>query len=435
MADGGAATAAVESTLAREQAELEETLALWRIRVFGFFTIASVVICALAYFTLPPEYFRYNLLPIGYFGLATVYAFWLRSRLRRFGVSPKRLVATVVFDTIAMIGIMFVFWALKLAGFFPRADGVNSDEMLILWTAFSAAPALVLIGAINSLRVSLRLDLIAMGTGIVMFLLVAAPIHANPQKISVVVTLVMCGLVFATGTRRTRRMLERSAKEQLLRRYLSPAAVERVLTDPDAGLAPGGQLAIVTLVSTDLRGFTAMSEKLSPRQTIEELNAYHETMLAEIERHGGMLDKFIGDGALVVFGLPLPGVALAADQGAGAAARCALAMLGALERHNVERQARQSPPLAMGIGVHTGPVISGNLGAGARLEFTVIGDAVNTASRIEGLTKELGSPLLVSGNTVALLDRASFPGLQEVGPTAIRGKSEKLSVFALTAAA
>jgi adenylate cyclase len=140
---------------------------------------------------------------------------------------------------------------------------------------------------------------------------------------------------------------------------------------------------------------------------------------------GGVIDKFIGDGTLVVFGLDA-----APAVGATAAVRCAEEMLSALELHNEERGRLGQPPLQMGIGIHTGPVIAGNIGApGRRLEFTVIGDAVNTASRLEGLTKERGAPVLISSATVDLL--ADRSAVREVAPVSIRGKERVHAVFIL----
>jgi adenylate cyclase len=197
--------------------------------------------------------------------------------------------------------------------------------------------------------------------------------------------------------------------------------------NPDAALALGGRLLTVTLLAADLRGFTSMSEKMSPNEVVRQLNAYHGTMLERIEEHGGALDKFIGDGILVVFGLDRE--AGGGDDGAAAAVACAREMLIALDRHNVERALEGNPALRMGIGVHTGPVVAGNIGApGRRLEFTVIGDAVNTASRLEGLTKEAATPVLISSDTVERLSVRS--GLRELPAMQAKGRSEKTRVFA-----
>jgi class 3 adenylate cyclase len=168
-----------------------------------------------------------------------------------------------------------------------------------------------------------------------------------------------------------------------------------------------------------------MSEKLTPDEIVEQLNAYHGAMVEVIGRHHGVIDKFIGDGVLVIFGL-----GSSPEEGARAAVSCAKEMLSALDHHNAERSAHGMRALKMGIGVHTGSVVAGNIGVpGLRLEFTVIGDAVNTASRLEGLTKELGAPGIVSAKTVELL--GGSPGLRELPTASVRGKADTVQVFAL----
>ena len=238
----------------------------------------------------------------------------------------------------------------------------------------------------------------------------------------------LAGLISMAAAAQARQNLDRFARLQLLRRYLPPAAVERVMRDdPDAALSLGGQLLTVTLLAADLRGFTAMSEKLAPRGGDGPAQRLPRRGMigVAIERNGGAIDKFIGDGTLVVFGLDG-----SAETAARAAVRCAAEMLDALEDHNGARAALGQPPLRMGIGVHTGPVIAGNLGVpGWRLEFTVIGDAVNTVSRLEGLTKDRGVPVLVSAETVALL--ADAGGLVSLPAATMRGKEQELGIYAL----
>ena len=132
---------------------------------------------------------------------------------------------------------------------------------------------------------------------------------------------------------------------------------------------------------------------------------------------------------LVVFGLPVGGAG-PPDHGATAALACARGMLGRLAEHNQERAARGLLPLQMGIGIHTGPVVAGNIGVpGRRMEFTCIGDAVNTAARLEGLTKETGAPVLVSAETASRLGPSER--LRELAPLSVKGKSEPLRLYAL----
>lgn len=253
----------------------------------------------------------------------------------------------------------------------------------------------------------------------------------NPGVVMVGIPFLLAGGIGLTAARDARAELETFARLNLLRRFLPLTAVERVMKgNPDESMALGGESVTVTILAADLRGFTAMSEKVFPAEIVRQLNAYHGVMLREIDRHGGVLDKFIGDGTLATFGLNPDKAQRPADCGASAAVDCAGAMVRALEVHNADRAALGQPPLRMGIGVHTGPVIAGNIGSpDHRLEFTVIGDAVNTASRLEGLTKQAGVPVIVSADAVS---RLADPGrLRELPAMEVRGKEAAVCVFTL----
>jgi adenylate cyclase len=214
------------------------------------------------------------------------------------------------------------------------------------------------------------------------------------------------------GVQRARRL---DSLKRVFGRYVSPAVAERALRE-EALQKPRRARAVIMF--GDLRGFTAYASVRSPEEVVTLLNQYLEAACAVIERQGGMVNKFIGDGFLALFGIPV-----AQPDQAAAALRAAQALIRELE------PILQPHGLAFGCAVHEGEVMAGEVGSAERCEFTVIGDAVNTAARVEGLNRELGTICLVTAPVAAGLI-GDFH-LENRGPQAIRGLAEPLEVFSL----
>jgi adenylate cyclase len=163
-------------------------------------------------------------------------------------------------------------------------------------------------------------------------------------------------------------------------------------------LAAGGETREVTVLFCDLRDFTPLAEALPAPEVVAVLNGFLERAVDAVFAHAGTLDKYLGDGLMAYFGAPV-----GQPDHATRAVRCALAMRAALSALNDERAQRGEPPLRMGIGVHTGTVVLDDIGASRRREYTVVGDTVNVAARLQDLTKSEGVDVLVSDATRRLL--------------------------------
>jgi adenylate cyclase len=189
--------------------------------------------------------------------------------------------------------------------------------------------------------------------------------------------------------------LELERRNQFIRkifgRYTSDEVVEALLDAPD-GLKLGGEEREVTILMSDLRGFTAMAARLTPQEVIGCLNLYLESMVEVITRYQGTIDEIIGDAILVIFGAPMP-----CEEHASKAVACGLAMQLAMPDVNRRLVAQGAPELEMGIGIHTGRVIVGNIGSSRRTKYAAVGSNVNLTGRIESFTT--GGQLLISENT------------------------------------
>ena len=211
---------------------------------------------------------------------------------------------------------------------------------------------------------------------------------------------------------------EKDRVKDLFGRFVTPQIADAIMAHNPA---LGGENTEVTILFADIRSYTTICEKLSPAQVIKFLNHYFSHMVKAIEKHRGIVNQFVGDGIMAVFGAPVKQKDHAAK--ALAAARD---MLDELELFN-QRHRPGLDPISIGIGINTGPVVAGIIGTERRMEYRVVGDAVNLASRVEGLNKKFGTKVLVSSFT-----RKALPPeapMRPLGPVKVKGKSHIVEVF------
>jgi class 3 adenylate cyclase len=303
-------------------------------------------------------------------------------------------------------------------------------------------PVLYVAVAAAGLRYSRRGVFVAATTAIVSLLVLHAldrtlnptrsldgPVHVG---VGIVLVLIAMGVAFA-NVRRAREVSLGVARQTLLAErarstlgtYVSPEVAEQALKSDVVRL--GGTRQPVAILFTDLRGFTSLSESAEPETLVRDLNEYFEHMVKAIRDEGGVVDKYIGDSIMAVFGAPHP-----RPDDAARAIRAAAALQAALCNLNAVRTRAGKKPIAHGVGVHFGDVIAGNIGTAERTQYTVIGDAVNVAARLESATKEHGVGVLVSADARAAAHGAhDLPALRDVGEISVKGRAGALRVTTL----
>jgi adenylate cyclase len=203
-------------------------------------------------------------------------------------------------------------------------------------------------------------------------------------------------------------------------RYMDPGLAEQLLAGGEDVL--GGKSVIATVLFSDVRDFTSLTEEIGAHQTVKLLNEYFTIMVDCIRKQGGMLDKFIGDAIMAVFGLPMPH-----EDDEDRAVRAAISMITELWCWNSTRKEAGLRPIDMGIGLNTDSVVSGNIGSPKRMDYTIIGDGVNLASRLESGCKQYASRILISQNTCQKL-RGTYR-LREVDWVVVKGKTEPVAIY------
>ena len=343
--------------------------------------------------------------------------------------TPARLHLSVVVDALV------VYATLGAAVAWPHANYagiIREHELVIVHLAVIAA----------GIRLSERGALLGVGLHALGLagLLVADRINVSrityspAEMVFAAAFLVGAAIMGRSVAVRTRRLVIHGATaavaaERARQRLGVYVSEEVASTAMDSGaLLLGGSNKQAAVLFSDLRGFTRYSEKLAPEQLVEELNAYLHDMVAEIRAEGGVVDKYIGDAIMAVFGVPTE-----RPDDAVRAVRAASRMRAALVRHNRGRADRGLVALAHGVGVHFGPMVAGNIGTAERMQYTVIGDAVNLASRLETATKEHHVDALISSEAVRAAEAigGELPALRMFATIEVRGHERPVTVYTL----
>lgn len=373
------------------------------------------------------------------FGVAAILALFILPVRREKALLPAGLVIVVV-DSIVIFILPFIWLKATGSDSVPRSYLVKTvtlplmTSLFLMLTALPMRPFLIAAATVASTTVHSLLLLLAVTDprskfGVSWVGTVLGDELNVPLYFNIIFMIVLGGVfLFVMAVRFRRTVMQTIHAERLnsrIGRYFSPGVRAEMKAAGEEFFLPGGRVQEVVVLFSDIRGFTTMSESLGADRVLAFLSAYQKVMLEIIFRHGGTLDKFIGDGILAVFGTPHP-----APDDADRAVRCALDMRDALESLNQERASAGEEPIRIGIGLHAGPAIVGNVGSEERLEYTVIGNTVNTASRVESATKKFGETILITSD---VLDRMKLStAARPLGRVKLRGKNEPVGLYSVS---
>jgi len=274
----------------------------------------------------------------------------------------------------------------------------------------------------------LLINILGITTGIlftsILFFITAFSGHYLIQKgILIDVTWTLISQFITASTAFYLRFREQYKLRQQIKKqfehYLDPRQVKELQKNPEL-LKLGGEKRYATFLFTDVRGFTSMSETLEPEKVTYIMNKALTAQQSAVQKHGGMVDKYIGDAMMAIFNAPLdllnhPKIAF----------ECALDIIKNMSTLNIELQAEGLPPIAIGIGINTGDAVIGNMGSESRFDYTAIGDAVNTAARLESATKERNVDLLIGESTESLCGYH----LKKLESIKVKGKTKALEIY------
>ncbi len=369
-------------------------------------------------------------------GAAAVAGLLLRMLDRARNATPVGLAAVGI--DIAIVTALPIIWLTSVGGpdvmplsFTVKGNLATVMTLIIVMNALPLRPLYPVVASAGSAAVYLGFVVAAVADPRSQFTrdygeAVMGPSLAIGGTIANVALILLVGGLAGLTTLLARRLTLSGAQLEKanaqLGRYFSPAVRDEISDAGDAFFEPGGEEQVITVLFCDIRNFTRMSETMSPQEVMSFLSEYHSRMVEAVFAHGGTLDKFIGDAVMATFGTPRP-----APDDAVRAVLAGIAMRLALAEVNSERATKGLAAVRHGVGIHSGRAVVGNVGTRERLEYTVIGDTVNVASRIAAACKTTGEDLLISEAVRTRLDGAYK--LRAIKPVELAGKSEPFALF------
>jgi adenylate cyclase len=306
-----------------------------------------------------------------------------------------------------------------LNGQHVRTPGRPVTLLLILALSLSVALVCLRVGS-ASVGIISSIGILVLFTAITVTLFILGKVMVDyVAPASALLLSFVSSLVFnyVTEGRAKRKFREAFAK------YVSPQVVDEISKNIDDLKVDTGDRRDISILFSDIRDFTAMSEKLTPEEVVRRLNIYFKAMVEVVFQFDGTLDKYVGDAIMAFFGAPKDD-----PDHANKACRCALGMREELTKVNERLQSEGIAPMKIGIGINTGGVVVGNIGSERRLEYTVIGDHVNLASRLEGMNKEFGTTIIISEFTLA---RTHGFVVRDLGSVHVKGKERTVRIYEL----
>jgi adenylate cyclase len=348
-------------------------------------------------------------------------------------VDPASFSGKIVFVGLSAAGLLDAFQTPVGSGTIPGiqlhasvADSILSNRFIHPAPRWIAPVSIVLVAVIIGLMAAI-LPFAAAAAG-AMLLAIASAAGATYEFsqglwLALVQPILSVAVALFAGTA-YRYFVEDAEKRKVSRlfgRYVSKDVYQQLMTNP--GLAElGGQRREMTVLFSDIRGFTSITEKGSPEELVEQLNQYFSRMVEVVFRHGGTVDKFVGDMVMALFGAPV------VDQRhADHAVAAAVEMVDQLRQLNAEWSSQGRATLDIGIGVNSGDMIAGNIGSSSIMSYTVIGDNVNLGSRLESLNKEYGTRIIISDATRSKLTTEYTT--RPLGSVVVKGKTKPVDVF------